>query len=634
MMARRLGLDGRPPGTLEEAGDLIGVTRERVRQIEAKALRASRQETVPLPALDDALAFLRARTPIPVEAASAQLHEAGLTARPQEMQSVLAVADLLGYDSGMVLLGGILHTPEGVVRDQEINRAVIDTVRPYGLGAVSLLLTALQEEGITPTREELEEFLVRGGAERLCGEWFRLPQANYGGRDALLHLVQGMLAVAAPHPVDLADLHEGVARRCRWRRTQSVPSIEALESYCRAHDDLHVAASGLVSSKVELVESHLLGRSDRVLVEIIRETSDGVISREALQEAAARRGVSDSTAFVYATYSPYLVHLGAGMWSLRGVPVSQEALTKHSPSAGARGREKRLLGFGWTGDRVMAVVMRVPNSVAPVFGIPRALAKDVSHGQWQAQGVDGASAGTIAIDPEGASWGYGPFLRRSGAQRGDILVCEFDVVARVVSLRLGDEEELERFDRDLSFERVTMGDRLSAHELHRRLVEALGARAVAHRPLGEKPLEVDLAPPLPPRTRIYISNATRPPGGRPSGEFKVQLMVPGQQKGERGSFDRSDGRTVLLVGYAVEEEVFILWDAGLYEDFPHSRNVQVQSKAILEAYAGGIGRQQRRLRPPGRGMVVETVVTAGSSRLAEAIEERVVLTRQRLLEES
>jgi DNA-directed RNA polymerase sigma subunit (sigma70/sigma32) len=38
-MRRRFGLDGRPPQTLEEVGRELGITRERVRQIQARSIR-------------------------------------------------------------------------------------------------------------------------------------------------------------------------------------------------------------------------------------------------------------------------------------------------------------------------------------------------------------------------------------------------------------------------------------------------------------------------------------------------------------------------------------------------------------------------------------------------------------------
>lgn len=174
--------------------------------------------------------------------------------------------------------------------------------------------------------------------------------------------------------------------------------------------------------------------------------------------------------------------------------------------------------------------------------------------------------------------------------------------------------------------------KVSQSELHERLIAVLGKRVLRHGSTSSKPLEIDLGGPLPVSLRVYMFNATRPPGGRPLGEHKVQLIVPGQGRGERGSFDHGDDRVVLLVGYAVEEDVFILWDAGLYADFAWSRNVQVKAETIIEATAGKLATQLRQLRPGEGPAVVETLIAAPAERLAEAIDQRIKLSRQRLIE--
>jgi hypothetical protein len=49
----------------------------------------------------------------------------------------------------------------------------------------------------------------------------------------------------------------------------------------------------------------------------------------------------------------------------------------------------------------------------------------------------------IGINADGTSHGYGSFLRRRGADEGDILRAEFDLVERRVVLELGDEDLVE-----------------------------------------------------------------------------------------------------------------------------------------------------------------------------------------------
>ncbi|WP_292409261.1 helix-turn-helix domain-containing protein [Mesorhizobium sp.] len=175
-----------------------------------------------------------------------------------------------------------------------------------------------------------------------------------------------------------------------------------------------------------------------------------------------------------------------------------------------------------------------------------------------------------------------------------------------------------------------LSERVSQGDLHRRFIEALGSAVVHHTAMDRKPLELDLTPPLPSRARVYLFNATRPPGGRPTGEHKVQLIMPGQRRGERGQFDQGGGRSVLLAGYAAEEDVFILWDAGLYADFAWSRNVQVKAETIVEAAAGRIARQERRLRPADGEPTTEILLACPAPMLPEAIQLRQDLTRARL----
>lgn len=168
-------------------------------------------------------------------------------------------------------------------------------------------------------------------------------------------------------------------------------------------------------------------------------------------------------------------------------------------------------------------------------------------------------------------------------------------------------------------------NRLSKQELHQKFLSALEGNIEAHSEIDEVPLEVDLSPPLPTKIRVYMFNVTNPPGGRPSDEYKAQLILPDQNRGERASFDLSDGRVVLLVGYSAQSEVFILWDAGLYHNFGYSRNVQVKGRTVFKAVAGELATQKRNLQSG-----TEEVVASNESKLVEAIQLRNELTIERL----
>jgi hypothetical protein len=161
--------------------------------------------------------------------------------------------------------------------------------------------------------------------------------------------------------------------------------------------------------------------------------------------------------------------------------------------------------------------------------------------------------------------------------------------------------------------------RLSSYELNEAFVAALGDSVVHVDDLHAAVLTLHLAPPLPERLRVYLFNATNPPGGRSTPEHKIQLMAPGQAQGERGKLDFSEGRSVVLAGKVEDQDVFVLWDAWLHRDFAAFSNLQVHTATIQDAQADhAITKQSRRLQLGD----YETVIVAPSALLADAIAMR------------
>lgn len=160
--------------------------------------------------------------------------------------------------------------------------------------------------------------------------------------------------------------------------------------------------------------------------------------------------------------------------------------------------------------------------------------------------------------------------------------------------------------------------RLSTAELNARFIAALGDRVERTDSVTSPVLNLELKPPLPPVLRAYLFNSTNPSGGRSTPEHKIQLMMPGQHRDERGNFDTSAGRAVIMAGYVDDLNVFILWDASLHHDFAFSKNAQVRTETVMAAVdSGGIATQERQLK-----LGTETVIVVPSALLADAIELR------------
>lgn len=172
--------------------------------------------------------------------------------------------------------------------------------------------------------------------------------------------------------------------------------------------------------------------------------------------------------------------------------------------------------------------------------------------------------------------------------------------------------------------------KLRKRKLHQLFLGGLGEVVLRHSDINDIPLLVDLKPPLPLNLRVYLYNCTNPPGGRALDEYKAQVILPGQERGQRASIDFSAGRMPILAAYAYladepEVGVFVLWDAFKHADFSYSANMQVKLSTIIEALGNTLSQSKR-----GNN---EIVIAARPQALLKAIKYRMEIMRSEIMED-
>ena len=173
-----------------------------------------------------------------------------------------------------------------------------------------------------------------------------------------------------------------------------------------------------------------------------------------------------------------------------------------------------------------------------------------------------------------------------------------------------------------------MAARFSKEELNGLIIEDLGDRVVWNSGINSKTLLLDLEMPKR-KLRIYVFNCTCPPGGRALDEYKIQMIIEGQSRGERGHINTDDGRIPLIMGYACpfdddKDCVYIIWDTSFHMEFAYSANLQCYLDPMLQALSEDVVTCYKKGNR-------EQIVVARREHLTKAIERRIQLDIQNLL---
>ncbi len=449
----RTGFGGQAPTTLEAAGAAVGLSRERVRQIERYVLKRLNEGSAWTPALDRTLSCVVDLLPASAEAVQAELVQQGLCDSGFSIASVLHAAEVLGKEQRVSYddVSTSLYEGTADVSVKVVGSAARKLTEHWGAATVDAVSEELSETvGRELSVEHVRSHLALVPSLEWLDEkrdWFWVKDVS---RNRVLNAVEKMVAVAGSLPV--SELREGVGR---WYRMGGFrPPRDVLARLCVASGSYEVHGELIVETPAVPAWEDILGSIERTMVEVLFEKGP-IMRRDELEAEVVARGINRNSFYVYLSYSPLFARYAPGVFGLRGARVSAAEVKALIPP---RTRHQRLLDHGWTPDGQIWIGYRLSAAAVQtgVLTVPAAL-KGLVSGDYSLRaektGISGKRGGPAAekgtlvgtlVAKEGRMWGLTPFFHRWGVEAGDFLVVRVDASSRSVTVVAGGEEILAR----------------------------------------------------------------------------------------------------------------------------------------------------------------------------------------------
>ena len=436
----RFGLGGEQPKTLQDTGDRLGLTRERIRQLEKQFSTQLKRRGVWAPAFHRTIRLLRDALPVTEEEAQELLRRERLLGDCETLpfQTLPKLSQLLRRGLPFAVAEGRLLPARAGEAVAALGPMARRLTTHWGATTVDELRATLAEEG----KEEIDDQTVCMVLESTAGfqwldregGWFWIRST---ARNRLLNQVEKIMSVAGS--IEIGELRDGVGRHYRMKGFR--PPREVLARLCED--------SGLYQRREDVIIGgrHLpdwrqvLGKNDATIVSVLFD--DGPVMRrdELEHRAVEEEGLNRSSFYVSLTYSPVLERYAPGVFGLRGAPVSAAEIKAMIPP---RARRRVLQDHGWTSDGKIWIAYKVsPSGLASgVLGVPSVL-DDLLRGSFNLTSEDGRSVGTLVVDDN--MWGLSPFYRRRGVEVGDYVVVIFDAGDATATIVTGGVDLLSRF---------------------------------------------------------------------------------------------------------------------------------------------------------------------------------------------
>ncbi len=445
----RLGLNADGPSSLEDAGRLLGVSRERIRQLMQLLQQKLPDHPVFMPQLDAALKAFAEAMPLAHDATVQLLADRGIAQGPIHPEALAAVATLCGRTFAIrttKLTGGyVVVSTESMSALVPVARVAWSQAMGSGASSIHEVSEQLAAEGMTVEPGDVQRYLrAHPAIEFLTDDWFWAAAAP---SNRLCHLTRKMLAMHEPQTVQC--LRGGMHRSFRYRKSAGakawprfVPPPSILLQFFRQHPDFRVGARHLVYSTRRIDPKSVLSSTEKLVADAIQGFAEEIPGRQALLHIVTETGINKNTVAAVAAFSCILESPDRKCRILRGTGHVAGASYERNQS---RPKPQRTIGYRWLENDRLLIAYRLPGfTTDPAVSIPAPVFDFLRGRTFTAYSEDDLEVGTVTVHESngGHILGYGDFLDRSGgcegalAEEGDILMASFDLDRGSVTLRV------------------------------------------------------------------------------------------------------------------------------------------------------------------------------------------------------
>jgi hypothetical protein len=325
VLARRLGLDGQPGSTLQEAGDLVGISRERVRQLEEKldewltATGPQPDDLVPevmLRAVGEALRD-------PSDDLGARLRRSGLTRHSWTLERLVDLVHLCGRTDLDDVLEAVTskRVAESLVESNAV-RCVWEASGKSGFATIEAVRPILRErlDEIEPgaiaaiTSTDIDRVLVSSDGVLALPNGYLFAAAH---RDpTVVETTRRMLQLT--EPLALRAVRSGLQRRCRFRQVPFKVPLTSLRAFYQQHPDFDIDDGDWVSCRRPTEDDD--ETLQKWIVAEIRASDYGLLTRNQILQRARTQRLNASSVQMYLTYGELIAHDRRGFFYPVGQP--------------------------------------------------------------------------------------------------------------------------------------------------------------------------------------------------------------------------------------------------------------------------------------------------------------------------